>query len=136
MVSKINALLNYFPILRQLMRFGIVGAAAATVHFSIVICLVEAELLTPLYANVIAFLVGFQVSYWGHRSWTFSGTTTSHSIAMPKLFVVGSTGLAINESLFYFFLTVAQLPYPIALLAVLTITPAVSFTLSKLWVFR
>lgn len=136
MVSKINALLNYFPLLRQLARFGVVGGTAATVHFSVVIILVEAGLLTPMYANVIAFLTGFQVSYWGHRSWTFSGTTASHRVAIPKLFMVGSLGLAINESLFYFFLTMAQLPYPVALLAVLCVTPAVTFTLSKLWVFR
>ena len=136
MALMTNFLKRYIPLIKQLMRFGVIGVTAATVHFSIVVCLVETHTLTPLYANVIAFLIAFQISYWGHRSWTFAGTTTTHRVAIPRLFAVGTSGLALNQSLFYFFLTFAQLPYPLALLAVLTITPLITFTLSKLWVFR
>lgn len=121
---------------RQLIRFGMVGASAATVHFSIVISLVEVGLMQPLIANVVGFLVAFQVSYWGHRYWTFHETSALHRIALPKLLLVASSGFAANESLFYIFTVVFNLPYPLALFLILSILPAINFTLSKLWVFR
>jgi putative flippase GtrA len=123
-------------LLPQLLRYGLVGGCSATVHFSIVIFLVEIYHFTPMSANCLAFFAGFQVSYWGHRSWTFAGTTSRHGVALPKLFVVASISLALNQGLFYFFLTIVELPYPVALLVVLTIVPFVTFVLSKFWVFR
>lgn len=131
-----NRIIYFLPLLKQLTRFGIVGVCAASVHFSIVIFLVETNGIKPLIANVAAFLISFQVSYWGHRSWTFSGTTTLHRIALPKLFLVGSCGLVANEGLFYLFLSVLNLPYQLALLFVLTILPIINFTLGKLWIFK
>ena len=124
------------PLIKQLTRFGIVGIIAVTVHFSILIFLVEREHFTPLVANIFAFLISFQVSYWGHRSWTFYGTTTKHRVALPKLFLIGCSGLVANEGLFYIFLTLFKLPYPLAQFFVLTILPLVNFTLGKFWVFR
>jgi putative flippase GtrA len=118
------------------MRFGVVGVCASAVHFGIVISLVEMMAYPPLVANVLAFLLSFQVSYWGHRSWTFSGTTALHRVALPKLFLIGSVGLLANEGLFFLFLSVLHLPYQLALFFVLTILPIINFTLGKLWVFR
>jgi putative flippase GtrA len=120
----------------QLGRFGIVGSCAAAVHFSIVIFLVEVMKLGPFKANGIAFLFSFQVSYWGHRRWTFSGTEALHRVALPRLFLVGSTGFFANEGLFYLFYSIAHMPYMLALFCVLSILPLVSFTLGKFWVFR
>jgi putative flippase GtrA len=120
----------------QLMRFGIVGLTAAAVHFSVVVLLVELNLLQPLYANVIAFLISFNISYSGHRYWTFRGTVTQHRTAFPKLLLLQTSNLIANESLFYISLTFLKLPYPVALLLVLVTLPIITFTVSKFWVFR
>ncbi len=120
----------------QLCRFGIVGVSAAIVHFSAVILLVEFDSLKPLIANIFAFMIAFQISYSGHRYWTFRGTLTDHRIAFPKLLLVSGLTFMANESLFYVFMTYFNLPYPIALLIVLTILPITTFLLSKFWVFR
>jgi len=125
----------YFPLITQIFRFGIVGLTAATVHFSTVIFLVQMRFFIPLIANILGFLVAFQVSYFGHRLWTFQSTLTLHRIAIPKLLFVQSINLVANESLFYVFLSY-HLPYPIALLIVLTILPIFTFISNKLWVFR
>ena len=124
-------------LLLQIMRFGIFGGSAAAVNFSIVVALVESGLIQqPLYANMVAFVFAFQVSYFGHRYWTFSETIAEHRVAMPKLLLVSITNFFANEGLFYFFLNTFQLPYPLALLLVLAILPVVTFTFSKLWIFR
>ena len=62
--------MNKFLVM-QLMRFGIIGSLAAFINFGIVILLVELWGWHPLSANAIAFLIAFQVSYSGHRYWTF-----------------------------------------------------------------
>jgi putative flippase GtrA len=120
----------------QLCRFGVVGVTAGTVHFSIVVFCVELGSLKPLVANVIAYMIAFQVSYSGHRYWTFRGTLAEHRVAFPKLLLVQTLTFIANESLFYLFMNFFHLPYQVALLIVLTILPITTFALSKFWVFR
>jgi hypothetical protein len=81
----------------QLARFGVVGLTAASVHFSIVVILVQNELFVPLVANIVAFLISFQVSYWGHRRFTFPGSVTQHREAYSKLVFLQLANLAANE---------------------------------------
>lgn len=123
-------------LLKQIMRFGIVGCTAAFVNFSIVVGLVEFGSLPPLYANIIAFTFAFQVSYLGHRFWTFHETITQHHVAAPRLLLVSGSNFFANEALFYFFMNMLHLPYMPALLLTLSILPAVTFTFGKFWVFR
>jgi putative flippase GtrA len=122
-------------LIAQLFRFGMVGLSAAAIHFCTVVLLVQNDIYPPLIANVIAFIISFQMSYWGHRLWTFNDTITAHREAYSKLIIVQLLNLAASEGLFYFFLTL-QLPYPVALLIVLTILPLFTFTVSKFWIFR
>jgi putative flippase GtrA len=125
----------YLPLIKQIMRFGIVGLTAATVHFTTVVLFVQYAGLHPLVANAFAFLVSFQVSYFGHRTWTFSGTAALHRVALPKLVLVQVCAFIANESLFYVFLQM-HLPYQVALLIVLSILPIFTFLLSRFWVFK
>ena len=121
--------------LAQIARFLIVGSTAAAVHFCVVVFLVRVFGYAPLIANFGGFLVSFQVSYWGHRAWTFSDTNTPHCEAYPKLVAVQLVNFGLNESLYYFLLSL-HLPYELALLIVLAILPAFTFVTSKFWVFH
>lgn len=118
----------------QLARFGIVGLIAAFVHLGIVFWLVQFHYFKPLIANIFAFGISFQLSYWGHRIWTFNNPDVMHRVALPKLLGLQLFNFAANESLFYFFLSL-HLPYPIALVIVLAILPLFTFMISKFWVF-
>lgn len=122
------------PIAWQIARFGVVGLTAAAIHFFTVVSVVQLSGLNPLIANVIGFLVAFQMSYWGHRKWTFQASAMLHRVAVPKLLIVQLANFAANETLFYIFLTL-HIPYTIALLIVLTILPIFTFLCSKFWVF-
>lgn len=121
-------------LLLQIMRFGIVGLVAAAVHFGIVVAFVQTWLILPLIANIFGFAIAFQVSYWGHRCWTFAGNGPAHRVAIAKLFFVQLLNFAANETLFYIFLSLS-FPYPLALIIVLTLLPFFTFMASKLWVF-
>lgn len=125
----------YFPLFFQLCRFGIVGVLAAAVHLGIVVAIVQNFHIAPLIANVFAFAISFQCSYWGHRYWTFNALEVPHTLALPKLLFIQIANFAANESLFYIFLALG-FSYPIAMLIVLAILPIFTFISSKLWVFR
>jgi len=119
----------------QLCRYGLMGLLAASIHFILVIFLVQKCSQAPLMANMLAYPFSFQISYWGHRLWTFDGTTAPHLSALPKLITVQIINFIIGQSLFYSFLKM-HLPYQAALLIVLSILPFFTFLSSRLWVFR
>ena len=119
----------------ELFRFGCVGVVAAAVHFCLVMLAVTYSGMLPLVANIFAFAIAFQVSYWGHRLFTFRGTNTSHRSAFSKLVFIQLINLAANESLFYIFLSM-NLPYPLALFFTLTILPLFTFISTRFWVFK
>lgn len=96
--------------------------------------LVEHAQLQALIANIIAFLVAVQFSYWGHCFLTFRENALHH-IMMPKFFLVQTCNFIFNECLFYIFLSL-HFSYRLALLIVLTTLPLITFTISKLWIFK
>ncbi len=127
---------HILPLFWQLARFGVVGLCAAIVHFCSVVILVELHWLQPLLANIVAFCIAFQVSYWGHRCWTFNGTKQAHVVAFTRLLLVSSAAFIANEGLFYLLMQHFALPYPLALVLVLAVLPLFVFTLNKMWVFE
>jgi putative flippase GtrA len=123
-------------ILSQLMRFAIVGISSSIVHFTTVICLVAPGWLPPLRANIIAFLIAFCVSFFGHRYWTFENTTRGFGDSLPRFFSVAVLSFALNESFYWYLLHRLQMYYPVALIIVLTSVSALTFFLSKFWAFH
>jgi putative flippase GtrA len=119
--------------LQQLMRFGIVGLSAMTVHLAVISLLVPLG-ITPLLANAPAFIVAFQVSYFGHRHWTFWDQANDSSSYL-KLLVVSLSSFAANEGLYAILLHMG-FGYRAGLAVVLVLVSAITFLASRLWVFR
>lgn len=117
-------------------RFGIVGACAATAHFVFVTVLVAGPGLRPLVANVFAFLGAFCVSYSGHVLLTFQDRDTAPHQSLPRYFVVAVNGFICNELLYWFALKWLHLPYQPALVLVLLAVAAMTYLLSHFWAFR
>jgi putative flippase GtrA len=121
----------------RLMRFGIIGAAAAAIHYFMVIALVELAGMAPLHANIGAFAVAFWCSYFGHRHWTFSDRRGGSALgSFFKFLTTALLGFLLNQWLFYLLLTYLQLPYFISLAIVMVIVAASTYLLSRLWAFR
>jgi putative flippase GtrA len=118
----------------SILAFGMVGAAAACVHFTIVSLLVPLG-THPLVANVAGFLVAFAVSFSGHRRWTFPGTGRARPKALHRFFIVAATSFALNESLYAVLLRFTELGYRPALIIVLLVVAVSTFVTSKYWAF-
>lgn len=120
--------------IRQLLRFGSVGVAAMLVHWLVVAALVPLG-AAPLLANVFGFAVAFNVSYWGHRRWTFA-TSSGHGTTLRRFAAVALGSFVLNEVLYYLLLTHTRMDYQTALALVLIAVAALTFALSRYWAFR
>ncbi|MCF6765040.1 GtrA family protein [Thiotrichales bacterium 19S3-7] len=127
---------QHLILFKQTFKFGIVGVIAAIVHFSIVTVLVDLFHWYPLAANIIAFLIAYNVSYFGHKNWTFhqEGKKISHTSGI-KFFIVASLSFILNEGLYGIYLLFVP-QYQIALFLTLATVPPITFLLSKLWAFK
>lgn len=117
----------------RILAFGLVGCAAAAVHFSVVCVLVPLH-LPPLLANVFGFLVAFGVSFAGHDRWTFPSQGRAKRPAAARFFVVACTAFVLNETL-YALLLLTGLDYRPALLLVLATVALMTWLWSKHWAF-
>ena len=119
----------------QLARFTTTGAAAALTHYSIVMLLFKRNIALQ-YANLIAFLLAYWVSYFGHRIFTFKAQHISHRQTLPKFTLVAGLGFLFNES----FLLLSNLYFsiPISTLVCLAIvlTSIVTFLLNRFFAFH
>ena len=129
---------------RQALWFLVVGASAAAVHFLVLISVVSFTTISPAWANVIAFLLAFIVSFLGHFYLTFSTSTTSSLYkdrqplhTLLKWVASSVIGFAANQGLFVLGLNWFGESYYIFIWLVITaIITVMTFALGKLWAFK
>jgi putative flippase GtrA len=119
----------------KLIKFGIVGIVALTVHFIVAIVLVTLK-CPPLLANLAGFLIAFQFSFVGHSLWTFELTGKNRGKQKIRFFTVAILGFLINELSYFFLISFLNVDYRIALFFVLFFVSALTFILSQLWAFK
>jgi putative flippase GtrA len=117
-----------------LMRFGVVGVCALSLHW-IVVCVLVPLGLSPLVSNVIGFLCAVTVSYQGHRVYTFHTNSSNFKIRM-RFFILALGCFVLNELLYAMVLEATDLDYRVALLWILGTVACVTFVVSKYWVFK
>ena len=121
---------------KQLFLFIIVGISASITNFIIVLILVELNIFRPLVANFFAFLIAFNVSYFGHRFLTFSATTQSHKKAATQFFINVMIGLGLNESIYYLLLHILKIQYLLGLFITMGLVAIYTFVVSKFLIFK
>lgn len=121
---------------KQLSFFLLVGILASITNFVIVWILVELEIFRPLVANFFAFLIAFNVSYFGHRFLTFSTTTQSHKKAASQFFINVMIGLCLNEFIYYILLHLLKIQYLLALFITMWLVAIYTFIVSKFLIFK
>jgi len=91
--------------------------------------------INPYIANLLAFIVAFQVSFWGHFAWSFQESDIPRNTAMLRFFIVAIVSFLINELMLAGLLEFTQLSHSIDLLIVLFTVAGGTFLFSKFWAF-
>lgn len=120
---------------REALLFILVGISALLTHWLMVLLLVPLAGLHPLLANLVAFLVAFQVSYFGHRHLTFRAGARSHRQTLPRFATVAAGSFLLNEAMYWALLSWTPLRYDIAMLLVLGSVAVLTYLLGKFWAF-
>jgi len=115
--------------------FVLVGSAAAAVHWLVVALMVPLTGWHPLLANLVGWLVAVSVSFGGHHRWTFRGHGARLWPSAARFFAVSAMGFAINEAAYAALLHWTTLRYDLLLAAVLLAVAALTYWLSRHWVF-
>jgi putative flippase GtrA len=123
-------------LIERLVYFVGIGSLAALVHLTVVVYLVSALELQPLIANVIAFLIAFQFSFFGHKYLTFARLEEQKTLQLPHFFLVAATGGIINECLYFLLLHYTRLDYFLSLVLVLGLSASYNFVISRYFACR
>jgi putative flippase GtrA len=119
----------------RVLWFIAVGAAAAAVHFAVVVALASLWHWRPLLANPAGWAVALVVSYSGHRRLTFGDANAPWARSLRRFFVVSALGFIVNQTAYALLLTQGGVEYRVALAAVLIAVAAATFMASRHWAF-
>jgi len=122
------------PLISQIGCYGLVGVAATVIHIGAASTFHNAAHVSPLWANFLAFLTAFGVSYWGNWKWTFSATA-GHFKSLPRFFFLSLAGFFANQSLVYLTVVRLQWPFEFSIVLVALTLLAIGFLISRRWAF-
>ena len=119
----------------QLTRFATTGAAEALTHYSIAMLLFKKHVELQ-YANLLAFLVAYWVSYFGHRIFTFKAQHLAHRQTLPKFTLVAGLGFLFNESFLLLSNLYFDIPVSTLVCIAIVLTSVVTFLLNRFFAFQ
>lgn len=116
-------------------RYSLVGMMVTSVHYGVLILLVEQLGQTPALATCWGALAGALVAYTGNRAYTFS-SKASALITLPRFLTVAVAGMAINTSIVWWLTDIANIYYLIAQVIATLTALAATFFLNHWWTFH
>lgn len=119
---------------REVSVFTLVGTTAATLHVALVAGSVPFG-LSPLAANLLAFVFSFSLSFWGHARWSFPAAGRPVAVALKRFAVLSVVVFGFNEAAYAGALAWTPLDYRSALVLVFAALGSLKLLASKYWAF-
>ena len=116
-------------------RFTLVGIAAACVHIGIVWVLITQFGIETLFANLVAFLTAFIVSFSGQYLWTFRSKRNWQS-ALIRFFLISLLGFALNNIVLITLLDLGFMSDSVTAMLSACIIPVVTYVAGRFWAFK
>ena len=116
-----------------LLRFGIAGVLVTLIHVASFALAIEVGHIAPVAANAGAFVIAFIVGFNLHGRWTFR--TRAHARRIVHYLLVALVGLSLNSALMYAAVDIAHWSPYVGVALCIVVTPLVTYTLSRYWVF-
>lgn len=115
-------------------RFGLIGIAAAAVHYGVAVGLVSLINFRPQIANVGGYSLAFVVSYLGQGRYTFVRSVTG-STRFWRFAATSISGFLLNAAAYATLLHFTSIDYRVALGLVLTVVATLTYIVLGRWVF-
>ncbi|HEY8592182.1 MAG TPA: GtrA family protein [Sphingomicrobium sp.] len=138
MLNQITA--EHRSMLGQIVRFGMVGGFVTGLYALVYSPLAKFGITSPQVANFCGYLVAMITGYLLHSRWSFRGHGRRDNPARTtvRFFIVSIISYLLNAAFVFVLTNRAMLagPWWWPLVPILFVTPAVTFTLNRQWVFR
>lgn len=124
-------------VLWQLIRFVISGATVTALGVGVYAIVALLLRWHPQVGNILAYLVAMGSGYVMHSQWSFRGHGSERTHTTKVRFVIVSLiSYALNSFWVWLLYTYLAWGRAAPIVPMLFVTPAVTFTLNRHWVFR
>lgn len=121
-------------IIRNFVKYGMVGVIGTVVHTAILTLCVELLDIRAIYSTILGFIGSLVLSYKLNSIWTFKENNNT-SFSFLKYLVVCLSGLLINVLIMFLTVDVFHSSYIIGQGIAIIVVPIFNFTLSQYWAF-
>ncbi len=138
-ISKFNKEKNLVNLLKQFVKFGIVGAINTILSYAIMNIGYYIFNIHEQICNIIAFIITVFISFLLNNKFVFKENAENRSWIKSLIKVYASystTGLFLTALLLYIEEQILGIEHYIATLMNLVITIPINFILNKLWAFK
>jgi putative flippase GtrA len=137
MIGAMKANNELAVLLGQLWRFAMTGGIVTAFGVGAYWVIATFLPVAPLVANFVGYLVAVSTGYLLHSRWSFRGHGRRDNLARTtsRFFIVSLASLGLNSLFVWFFTGLLQGPTWWPVIPMLTVTPLVTFTLNRKWVF-
>ena len=118
----------------RFLRYASAGAIGTTAHFAILAALVHLAGIAPVIASTAGAVAGALINYAVNHRFTFESRRT-HTVALPRFFVVASAGVALNAIVMATLLALAPLHYLVAQAVATGIVLVTGYVANRRWTF-
>jgi putative flippase GtrA len=119
----------------QLIRFAIVGFSLAALY-SAIYWYLAANVISPMAAVVVAFLVAVSIGFVLHSRWSFRGHGQREDRQLKiKFLAVQTSGFLLNEVFTWLLTGPLEGPVWWPLVPAIFVTPLATYFLNRRWVF-
>jgi putative flippase GtrA len=124
-------------VLGQLARFVVSGAFVTALGAGVYAFVALVLRWHPQLGNFLAYVVAVATGYFMHSQWSFRGHGSERTHATKLRFAIVSViSYALNSFWVWLLFTQLQLGRAAPIVPMLFVTPVVTFTLNRQWVFR
>lgn len=123
--------------LGQIIRFGLTGGFVTVLGAAVYAVLATFFGVAPLIANVFAYLTAATLGYVLHSRWSFRGHGTRDDVRRTggRFVIVSLISFALNSLWVWALTDLLRLEPWVAVIPMIFVTPFVTFTLNRRWVF-
>jgi putative flippase GtrA len=123
------------PLVRQFVKFGIVGVSNTLIFFLVYTVLLKVFGVWYVAASGIGFAVGATNGFLWNRRWTFRGHV-GDALTPVRWFVVQTSGLFLNLGLVYLLVDGAGLGELLGQAVTIVIVTLTTFFANRAWTFK
>ncbi len=136
-MTRINEFVATNPrVIRQFVKFAIVGAIGTCVDLGTLVILKEVVGLNVYLANFFSFSLAVVNNYSWNSHWTFADQEKEHRRQIVQFVIISVIGLILSEILLFFFHDIMQLHYLIAKCLGILVVLFWNFFANRFWTFK